>query len=64
MTGTIYANVYPGGTAGTTFGTVDYPVSQSAMITITGGSGQTHGSAALVATYATTGDYLTISAEL
>jgi len=63
MTGTIYANVYPG-TAGTTFAAVDYASTQSAMITISGGSGLTTGGAALCATYPTVNDYLNINAEL
>ena len=64
MTGTIYANVYPGGSTGSAISAVDYSSAQSAMVSIDSGTGMTAGSCGLVATSATTGDYLTISAEL
>jgi hypothetical protein len=63
-TGTIYANVYGGGSTGTTFGAVNYASEQSALITISGGSGMMVGSCASVGTYDTAGDYISISAEL
>ena len=64
MTGTIYANVYPGGSTGSAISAVDYSSAQSAMVSIDSGTGMTAGSCGLVGTLATTGDYLTISAEL